>query len=239
MARRIATGISLLIAFTGFAFAAELPAGPAIATPAPGRTFKIQLGEHFLLGDTGLVPASVPGSSASHAGVMAGLSALFLDTGRWAGGVGGEIEANRLDVGPAFPATGNQVFGLVTVRVLAQAEWRLRHRSGNRFLSTEPYVILGAGWNWNLVGTKITWLGSTPDGAALHLDLDSSPAVRVGFGVHQRATHAGLYVHAETGWKYNAGGYRMTVEGSPDHTSRFDLSGPYVLVGLTLAMSVL
>jgi hypothetical protein len=212
-----------------------------ISTPAaaqPSRALKVQLGAHRLLGDSGLVPPGVPDSNAQPGGVLVGLSALRCGPRRWSGGLELALEGNRVDVGPSFPATGAQVFGIATLRLLAVAECRLLH-SEMRFQDTEPYALAGLGWNWNWVGTKVTWVGGTPDGAAVDLDLDHSPAMLLGLGVHQRVTHAGLYLNAEFGWKYNAGDARMTVAAAPDRNSHFDLSGCYLLAGLTLRTSAL
>jgi hypothetical protein len=203
-----------------------------------GATAKIQIGQHFLLHESGMLPPGIPASTEDKIDLLASFALLFLHRGSLSLGLGFDIEANRFQVGPDRPASGPQVFGVFTFRPLALAEWRLRRGRPGIVAGTQPYAVAGAGWNVNHVGVKILYpVGSPPDGAPLDLLIDNTPAARVGIGVHQRVSARGLFLNLEAGWKWATGSYRMTFANRPDLSGDFDLSGPTVLFGLTLPLN--
>jgi hypothetical protein len=215
-------------------FLAASPGSVSGTDDTKGIAIKIQLGGHLLTQDTGLV-ADEPGSSEQAGGALLSLALLGKDRSRFPYGVCMDIEGNRVDVGPEFLAVGVQSFGIATVRVMGQMEVRLRGPQREPRETLQPYATFGVGWNFNSTGAKVSWLGSPPPaGAPVDLDLDGSPAVRVGLGFHSKGTQRGLSANMEGGWKWNAGDFRMRVAEEPGRTGTFDLSGVYFLFGITL-----
>jgi hypothetical protein len=221
----------ILAAATFAAFAPNV----AIAEDAQGVAIKIQIGGHLLTQGTGIDPPSVPGSTEDSGGVLATFTILGKDRGRLPYGFCFEIDGNGVDVGPEVEGVGIQTFGIATIRIMGLMEVRLRGPQSDPGESWQPYLSVGAGWNFHGVGTEITWLGSSPPpGTARSLDLDGSPVIRLGTGFHAKATEGGLSINMEGGWKWDAGDFRMRIEGQPDLRADYDLSGAFLLFGITL-----
>jgi hypothetical protein len=215
----------------------------ATSSPAPANTvedprgvaIKIQIGGHALTQDTGIVDPSVPDSSESAGDVMGSFSMLGKDGGRTPFGVCLELDGNKVLAGPGLEVVGVQTFGIATIRALGIVEVRMREPEGDPGGSFQPYALFGAGWNFHSVGSKIEWLGfPPPEGTPLSVDLDGSPALRAGIGFHSKGTRGGLSFNLEGGWKWDRGDYTMRVQGEPDRRGRFNLSGIYALLGITL-----
>jgi hypothetical protein len=220
-------------------FSVGLLAVPS-ATAAPaqdtkGVAIKIQIGGHLLTQETGIASKEIPNSTEDSGGLLADFTVLGKDGGRTPFGVCLELEGNRVEAGPAVEGVGVQTFGIATIRIMGQMEVRLRGPQREPRASLQPYVSLGAGWNFHSVGAKIEWLAlPPPTGTPLSLDLDGSPALRVGVGFHSKGTQGGLSVNLEGGWKWDAGDYSMRVQDQPDRQGSYDLSGVYLLFGITL-----
>lgn len=209
--------------------------GAAMAKDKDGIAVKIQIGGHALTGDTGLISPGIEGSSEDSGGVLATLIILGRDRGRFPWGFGFEIEGNGVKAGPPLDVIGIQTFGIATIRVLGQVEVRLRPPPNGPQRPFQPYVSLGAGWNFHSAGEKISWPASPPSsGTPRRLKMDNSPSIRVGIGFHRRATEAGLSINLEGGWKWDAGDYRMVLQDMPDRRGEYDLSGIYYQFGITL-----
>lgn len=207
----------------------------ATAQDTKGVAIKIQGGGHLLTQDTGIVSTEIPGSSEDRGGPLVDLTILGKDRGRTPLGLSLEIEGSSVDAGPELEGIGVQTFGIATVRIMGQMEVRLRGPQREPRESLQPYVSLGAGWNFHSVGAKIEWpLAPPPAGTPLSLDLDDSPALRAGIGFHGKGTRGGLSVNLEGGWTWDAGDYRMRVQDEPVREGGYDLSGFYLLFGITL-----
>ena len=215
-------------------FSALLLAG---ASPAAADVEgKIQIGGQWLTQDSGIVSDRVPGSSDGKGGVVGSLSVFGEGHGRRSWGFGLDLEGNAADAGPAT-GVGVQTFGIVTFRLMAMMEIRLRAPRTGAEETFVPYALAGAGWGYHGVGEEIEYLGLPPPvGTPLHLDLDSSPAFRAGAGFHRKVTEQGLAINLEGGWKWDVGDFHMRLQGAPDREGRFNLSGAYALLGITLHM---
>jgi hypothetical protein len=219
-----------LVALAGLSL---LAAGPGLAEPPSGWFGKLQAGGHLLTQDSGLVPGGTLDSDDSPGGLAISVSIMKTTGSRFAWGGGLSFEGNSVDVGPEFPGTGIQTFGIVPVRVTAQMEYWFLPRDGSRPAGTVPYLWAAAGWTANGVGTEVEWFGSASAGAPLALTLEDSPAVGVGFGAHFKSGSRFRF-NAEVSYQWNAGDYTLYLEGERDRRGRFDLGGIYLMLGLTL-----
>jgi len=201
----------------------EAPA-PA-AGERPAAICRIQIGGHVLTGETGILPPAYPDASEARGGVLAVLGFQFRAGSRAWWGLDMDLEGNRADI-------GEQTFGIATVRTLGTFELPLvTPRPGVKAM---PYGYVDAGWNFNRVGTKVTYVyGGAPTGTALGLELDDGPAVRAGFGLDY-AHSARLAFTLDVGWKWNRAGYVLTFSGEPDRTGNADLGGISLLGGIKL-----
>jgi len=210
--------------------------GPPPADPA-SFTIKIQLGGHALWGESGILPSGANDASEDRTGLVASLSWLGPRRNRFAWGFNFALEGNRLEIGPAVPQAGNQVFGIATIRLAAAGEYRFIPRGAAMLPGTTPYAWFYAGWNVNSVGVKNEWPnGGAAEGVPEDLDLSGSPALGGGFGLYQRITSAGLALTFEAGLQWNAGDFTMHVARAPDASGRYDLSGYLLLVGVMFGM---
>ena len=206
--------------------AASLPAGACAETGAGSVLFKVQVGGHLLLQKSRLVPAGVPQGHEDRGGVLGSTSLLVNTRPHVSYGIGMDIEGNRADI-------GDQVFGIATIRAMAQAEFRKSAHSNGGATKTESYALVGLGWNFNSVGSKVEYLkGGAPVGTALELQLENSPALKIGVGFRGRVTKEGLLLGVEGGWQWNRGSYRMTFSGSPERPGRYNLSGLWLALGI-------
>ena len=201
----------------------EAPVPAAGARPA--ALCRIQIGGHIRAGETGILPPGHPDASEASGGALAAFGFQFLAGSRTHWGLDVEFEGNQADI-------GEQTFGVATVRTLGTFELPLvTPGPGARAV---PYGYVDAGWNFNRVGTKVTYVyGGAPTGTALGLELDDSPAVRAGLGLDY-AHSAGLAFTLDVGWKWNRAGYVLTFSGEPDRTGNADLGGISLLGGIKL-----
>jgi len=203
----------------------------ARAEDSAGRVlFKVAPGGHLLPGGSNVVPDGLPEGSEERTGVLGSTSFFFNPGGRVSYGLGMDIEGNGAWV-------RDQFFGIATLRALGQVELVRHPRPASRDWKHESYALLGAGWNFNSVGAKITYFNGAPAGAALDLQVKDSPALRLGLGHRVRVTKQGLMLTGETGWEWNQGSYRMTFSGSPDRTGDYNLSGFWLLLGISVDMA--
>ena len=206
--------------------AASLPAG-ACAEPGAGSVlFKVQVGGHLLPQKSRLAPAGVPQGHEDRGGVLGSTSLLVNTRPHISCGLGMDIEGNRVDI-------GDQVFGIATLRATAQAEVMKSAHSYRGAKTTESYALVGLGWNFNSVGSRLEYPnGGAPVGTALELELKNSPALKIGVGFRGRVSKEGLLLGVEGGWGWNRGSYRMTFSGSPERPGRYNLSGLWLALGI-------
>ncbi|MCU0232002.1 MAG: hypothetical protein MUC67_11615 [Acidobacteria bacterium] len=206
--------------------------GAARAEPPTGAYFKVQAGGHLLTQDSGLVPEGIPDSSDSSGGFVLAVAGMKRTSERFCWGAGISFEGNRIDIGPDLGAAGIQTFGIVPLRVTGQMEYWLR-RADPAASRVIPYLWAAAGWTFNSVGTEIEWFGDAPSGAPTGITLDDSPALGVGLGIHAPSGGA-VRFSAELSLQWNRGDYTLFVADAPDRHGRFNLSGVYLLLGLTI-----
>ncbi len=205
-----------------------------ISNEGPGVTFKIQLGPQLPGGHAGIYDSQDPLGKTVSPKPLASVVALVRDHGNLALGLGLDIEGNEIEMGPPHVTEGHHSFGIAVIRPMLMAEWRPGAPGEHRLTDTQPYATLGAGWNFPEVGTRIKYPLGAPPGTPTDLHLSGSPALRLGVGLHRRVNARNLFLHGEVGWKWVAGDYRLTIQGSPDRTGTFDVSGWALLAGLTL-----
>jgi hypothetical protein len=233
--RRMAKARLAALLILQMSFLVDSSVTAASAEDTRGVAFKIQIGGHRLTQETGIVPGDISDSTEDTSGPIASLTLLGKDRGRTPYGVCMELEGNRVEVGPEVQGVGVQTFGIATVRVMGQLEFRLRGPQQDPGASWQPFLLLGAGWNFHSVGSKIEWpVAPPPAGTPRSLELDGSPALRLGAGFHSKGTQGGLSFNLEGGWKWDAGDYTMRVQGQSDRRGAYDLSGGYALIGITL-----
>lgn len=210
----------------------SLAAGAARAEPPSGAFFKVQAGGHLLTQDSGLVPEGIPDSSESSGGPAVACAVMKRTGDRFSWGAGISFDGNQVDIGPDLGTAGVQTFGIVPLRVTGQMEYWLR-RADPAASRVIPYLWAAAGWTFNIVGTEIEWFGDAPSGAPTGITLDDSPALGVGLGIHAPSGGA-MRFSAELSLQWNRGDYTLYVADAPDRHGRFNLSGVYLMLGLTI-----
>jgi hypothetical protein len=188
----------------------------------------IQIGGHAETGG-GVLPGSGFDSREQGGGVALALSLMVPTRPRVHLGLAGEMSAARAVV-EHQTAVGDQSYGVASVRTMARVEF-WSHPPFDRGSSSGLYALLGAGWNFNATGTKVTYLAGAPDGTAADLHLANRPAFEVGGGLELSRKRDGIFI-AEVTWVYNSGPYQLQVFGEPDRHGTFDLGGLTFLIGL-------
>ncbi len=207
--------------------------GVAFAEDPKGSAFKISIGGQLLTQSSGIASSWAPDLSEDDGGVLASLTYLRRDKGRYPYGICMELDGNVVDVGPPIGLAGIQTFGIATVRTTGLVEFRFRDPRAVDAERRQPYASVGAGWSFHRAGSKIAWpVAPPPAGTPLALKLDESPAVRVAVGFNHRTR--GVSFNLEVGWKWDAGNYRVLVQGEPERRGSYDLSGTFFLFGVNL-----
>lgn len=195
----------------------------------------IQIGGHIETGG-GVLSGSGLDAREQGGGVAAAFSLLAAAGPRLHAGIAIELTGARAAVeqpNAVQPELGQQAYGVASVRTMARAELRSRHPADPRDRGGGFYLLAGAGWNFNAVGTKITYLAGAPAGYSEDLHIGGSPAFELGGGLELARKPDGEFI-IEANWVYNASPYRLQISGEPDRTGTSNLSGVTVLIGLRL-----
>jgi hypothetical protein len=217
--RRIRCGLALVVACAACAVPSARAAQP------PGATIRIHVGGHALAGGA-MLPEGFAEAREQGGGVRFGVSTVGPWGQRFALGGGAYGEHNRV-------AWRDQSFNAVTLRPMVLAEMRRVGSAPARTRRDGAYARLGLGWNFNMVGTTVTYLAGAPAGTPLGLDLLSGPAVEAAVGMHLFGNREGA-LNLEAGWALNSGRRRVQVSAEPDQSGNFDLSGFFVQIGVSL-----
>lgn len=189
----------------------------------------IQIGGHAETGG-GVLPGSGFDPREQGGGVAMALSLMAPARPRLLAGLAGELTAARAVLDPQT-VIGEQTYGVASVRAMARAEFWSRTPFDRAGHGAGFYALLGVGWNFNSVGTRITYVAGAPAGTAGDLHANNRPGFELGGGTELvRKRDATLFL--ETRWVYNSGPYRLEVFGEPDRRGTFNLSGVTILLGL-------
>ncbi len=191
-------------------------------------TPSIQIGGHAETG-RGVLPGLGLDKKEHGGGVAAAFSLMGPVRPRVYAGLAFELTGARVDVDP-------QVYGVASIRGMTRAEYYSRP-AVPWTPNPRTYLVLGAGWNFNSPGTKISYPLGALLGRLEELTLDDGLAFEGGAGIewsHNRE----LDFNAEVTWVRDTARYHLQVSGEPDRVGDSDLSGLTIVLGVRLHPSL-
>jgi len=198
----------------------EPPRRPAWVQPGG------EVGGHAETGG-GVIPRSGFNPREQGGGVTLGLSFMSPVRPRVVTGFAIELSTARAAIAPQT-VIGEQTYNVATVRPMARAELWCRppfEPGGPTF-----FAMVGAGWNFNGAGTRITYAAGAPAGTAGDLHVSNRPAFELGGGT-ELVRKSDVAVMLEAFWLYDAAPYRLAVFGESDRRGTANLSGVSVVIG--------